>query len=187
MKLSAALLILTLGAAEAFTAPSMTFAVGKKAAPKATATKVVAKAKPKAVAKPAATKVVAKVAPKPKPVVKAAPKPKPVVKAVVKPVPVKKVVVKKVVPKAAAPIRVVRKPSVYVSFSWEYICLVAQPLTFFPHVYRKEELLLPKPFQEKLPLIFLMVLSLVMSVSTRASYPPELTAWLTTSTACSEV
>jgi len=87
------------GVATAFTAPTMTFAVGKKApakkaAPKPVAKKatqpvkaVVKKAAPKPMPAKKVVKAVKKAAPKPKPVVKkvvkavkkAAPKPKPVV------------------------------------------------------------------------------------------------------------
>jgi outer membrane biosynthesis protein TonB len=114
--MKSAVFALLVTATSAFTAPSMTFAVGKKSAakkvaPKAAGTKVV-KAAAKVAPKPVAKKVVkpvAKVATKP--VVKVAPKKvvKPVVKKVAPKVVAKKVVAKKVAPKAAAKKIVVKK------------------------------------------------------------------------------
>jgi len=122
MKLPVLTAALLLSSASAFTPPSMTFAVGKKAPAKvkAAVTKPVAKAvaKAKAIVKPAATKAIAKVAPaKPvfkKPVAKVAPQKvvlkvkaatKPVVKAV-KPIikaAVKKPIVKQIVKAVSKP------------------------------------------------------------------------------------
>jgi len=103
-----ALFAILASTATAFTPPSLTFAVGKKAAPKAK-TVAVKKAVTKAV--PKATKPVAKAAPAKKVVAKVAPK------VVAKAAPVKKVVakpvVKKVVPvKKAAPKPVIKRSAV---------------------------------------------------------------------------